>query len=100
MCGGMTTDLPPASDLLLRPDAWTICYTNRVVRDRRSLRNDKRAGSAGALGVVLCHEVRRYVTYVRSPTAEGSHDDPVGEVHAANLNWLEEFRVAHVEIEI
>ena len=74
----------PCRDLLVVPDSGRVGETARLWRDECRLGDEKRTGNAGALGVVLYHQVCRNVGSIVAIAGERGEDDAVGERDVAH----------------
>src|SRR5260221_2562257 len=66
----------PTRDLFLRPDSWRVRVTNAHRRNRSSFGDYET--SAGALLVVLPHQIVGNSSFTGSTSGERSHDNAIG----------------------
>ncbi len=82
-------DLGPAGGLGVGVDAWDVDEADRVRADPGPFADDQ--AGAGALRVVGGVQGGGGQFLVVGPGARhGSHDDAVGQLERAQLNWLQE----------
>jgi hypothetical protein len=80
-------DLAPALDLLGRPQPRRVGVAHALRRDGRGLGQDQ--ARAGALGVVLDHQVVGHPARVGMHARQGRHDDAVGQRQVADAQGFE-----------
>ncbi len=76
-------NLSPTRHLRLGVDARLVPKSGATRHGHGGLCNEK--ASAGALGVVLCHQIAGNVPILGAATGQGRHQDPVGRCDGAHL---------------
>src|SRR5258707_321515 len=80
----------PTRDLFLRPDSWRVRVPTAHRRNRSSFGDYET--SAGALLVVLPHQIVGNSSFTGSTSGERSHDNAIGKFPVADANWIMQCR--------
>jgi hypothetical protein len=87
----MRADLFPTGNLPLSPHSWDMIPAYCSLGDVRPFRDDHCSAYATPLAIILCSQLMMFALRIASEKRYRRHDNPMAQVHIADIDGCEEF---------